>query len=453
MFLLGGFTALLLILLALGLYAGRSLDGLAYGEWSMTQAFLKRAELLDGAARGFAEAGSAVGRYLVEPNETALERHRQMAWRRWTEGSRLIEEYGAIAGDRGELLQQLAGDRERYWTEAEKALRTAGQARQESGPRLHIETLAPLRNELMRTIAELSTADRRWLTSAAAAASTVAEREKLSLWVVLAIACVLSTGVAMFTFKHVVALENLAAEQFDHVVRSAQELRRLSERLVQSQEAERRKIARDLHDDFGQRLASLVFEWATLSEKPEIPAAVRERMNSASERLGGVAKDLQQVSRSLHSVVLERIGLAAAIRADCDALGGRTGIRIDFQAEGVPRHIAPETALALYRVSQEAIQNALKHAGTERLDISLQLSGGELILRVEDFGRGFDAAAQPLASGLGMVSMRERLRMVQGVVSVCSEAGRGTVVEARVPVAAPAVREAGQAETAELQSS
>lgn len=450
-FLIAGFSSLLGILLALGLYAGLTLEGLAHQESAATQAFLKRAELLDAAQRGFSEAGSALGRYLVEPNETALDRHRQVAQRTWAEATRFIQDYGAIAGDREQLLQQSARERERYWTQAEKALKLAGRERAEAGPRLHIESLAPMRNEFMATFAELSAQDRQWLTKAAAAAAGAAEREKHYLWVVMAIACLLSAGVAAFTFRHVVALENIAAEQFDKVARSAQELRRLSERLVQSQEEERRKIARDLHDDFGQRLASLIFEWTTLSEKPEVPAAVKDTVDSAVERLGAVAKDLQRVSHSLHPAVLERIGLAAAIRADCDALRARTSMNIDFQAEGVPRRIAPETALALYRVSQEAIQNALKHARTERLDVSLRLDGTHLILRVQDFGCGFDAAPQASEGGLGMVSIRERLRMVQGGFSVSSKPGQGTVVEARVPLAADSTA-AAQHETAEVKS-
>ncbi len=451
-FLLAGFVSLQVILLALGLYAGRSLDGLATGEWKATQSYLQRAALLYGAHRAFTEAGSAVGRYLVEPNETALDRHRQVAQRKWAEATRLIEDYAAAGGGRADLLQESARERERYWTQAERALRMAGRDRAESGPRLHIESLAPMRSDLLATLDDLGALDRQWLTQAAAAAAADAEREKRYLWIAMAAACLLSAAVAAFTFRHVVALENIAEDQFEKVARSAQELRRLSERLVQSQEEERRKIARDLHDDFGQRLAGLIFEWTALSEKPEFPAAAKDRVSTAVERLGAVAKDLQRVSHSLHPAVLERIGLAAAIRADCDALRGRSSMQIGFQAEGVPRRIAPETALALYRVSQEAIQNALKHARSERLDVSLRLDGTDLILRVQDFGCGFESEAQGSGAGLGMVSIRERLRMVQGSFSVSSQPGQGTVVEARVPLAAEPAAAAGPHESAEVKS-
>lgn len=432
--LLGGLAALLGILVALGIYMRGSLDDLTHRESAATTAFLRRAEQLQGAQKQFTEASSSVGRYLVEPNETALERHRQGAQRAWVEGTRYIRAYATIAPNRADVLQEFDRQLERYWAAADKALRQVGTTRLETGPRLQIGELLPMRNELLATLAEMAGLDRHELMEAAAFTAAATERERFRLWIALGVASLLSMVVAGFTFGHLMALENLTAQQFEAAVKSADELSRLSERLVQSQESERRKIARDLHDDFGQRLASLVFEWTAMSEKPDVPSALRDGMNATGERLRTIAKDLQLVSRSLHSAVLEKIGLAAAIKTDCDMLRERTQLDVAFQAEGVPRRLPPEVALALYRVSQEGIQNALKHARTERLDVFLARDGSELILRVRDFGCGFDLNGESAAGGLGMVSMRERVRMVGGNYRVSTELGQGTVLEARVPI-------------------
>jgi signal transduction histidine kinase len=226
----------------------------------------------------------------------------------------------------------------------------------------------------------------------------------------------------------------MLADQYRDAKESARELERLSERLVSSHEDERRRIARDLHDDYGQRIASLIFELSGAAERSASPPVLKRAMRSMGERLGDLAKDLQQVSRSLHSAVLEKVGLEAAVRSDCDSLSARTSLSVNFRADGVPRKLPEQVALALYRVFQEAAQNALKHSQTDRLDVSIAVEESELALRVRDFGRGLEPKSEDSHDGLGLLSMRERLRMVGGVLTVRSEAGRGTEVEARAPL-------------------
>ena len=153
------------------------------------------------------------------------------------------------------------------------------------------------------------------------------------------------------------------------------------------------------------------------------------------ERLGNVAKDMQQLSRSLHSAVLDKIGLEAAIRADCNSLRQRIAWDIDFQSVDVPRRLPEPLNLATYRVFQEALQNTLEHSQTSRLAVVLTVDDGDLILRVKDYGHGFDAEAANQAGSLGLISMRERMRMVGGAFVIHSEIGqKGTQIEARVPI-------------------
>ena len=157
-------------------------------------------------------------------------------------------------------------------------------------------------------------------------------------------------------------------------------------------------------------------------------------MQKMEERLGNVAKDLQQLSRSLHSAVLDKIGLEAAIRSDCNALRQRTAWEIDFQSVDVPKRLPEPLSLAAYRVFQEALQNALKHSHTSRLGVSLHVEGRDLVLRVEDHGLGFNTESTNQTGSLGLLSMRERLRMIGGAFRIYSEIGKGTQVEARLPI-------------------
>ena len=147
-----------------------------------------------------------------------------------------------------------------------------------------------------------------------------------------------------------------------------------------------------------------------------------------------LCRNIQNLSRGLHSAVLDKIGLEAAIRSDCTSIAGRTHLEVNFQAIGIPRRLPEEIALSVYRVYQEAAQNALKHSHTERLDVTLALENTDLVLRVKDYGIGFEASLSMGQSSLGLVSMRERLRMVGGALKVRTTAPDGTEIEARVPV-------------------
>jgi signal transduction histidine kinase len=132
--------------------------------------------------------------------------------------------------------------------------------------------------------------------------------------------------------------------------------------------------------------------------------------------------------------VLDKIGLEAAIRADCNSLRQRIAWDIDFQSVDVPKRLPEPLSLAAYRVFQEALQNTLKHSKTSRLAVALTVDGRDLVLRVKDYGQGFDAESANQAGSLGLVSMRERMRMVGGAFVIYSEIGKGTQIEARAPV-------------------
>jgi signal transduction histidine kinase len=217
-------------------------------------------------------------------------------------------------------------------------------------------------------------------------------------------------------------------------VKAGIELERLSRRLLTLQEDERRRIAGELHDDYGQRMASLLFELAAAAERADATPDLRRAIQNAGEHLGNVAKDLQQLSRSLHSAVLDKIGLEAAIRSDCTSLRQRIAWEVDFESVGVPKRLPEPLSLAAYRVFQEALQNALKHSQTSRLRVSLAVEGPDLVLWVKDYGLGFDTESGDRPGGLGLLSMRERLRMVGGALAIHSKVGKGTQVEARLPM-------------------
>ena len=225
----------------------------------------------------------------------------------------------------------------------------------------------------------------------------------------------------------------------DGLKKSQRELRQLTGRLMRAQEMERRRIARELHDDLSQSLALLSVDMELLGQRPpEAADGLRGRMQELSGRVKQLASTVHDLSRQLHPSKLEQLGLAAAVRGLCKELGGGHALPIEFTAGDSPGPLSEDADLCLYRIAQEALHNIIKHSGARRTTV--ELSGGKdaVELHIVDDGAGFDARLADGKGGLGLVSMRERLRLVGGTIAIDSRLGAGTRIDVRVPLGAAA---------------
>ncbi len=215
------------------------------------------------------------------------------------------------------------------------------------------------------------------------------------------------------------------------------DLTRLGGGLLKVQEAEWARIARELHDDISQQLAVVALELDALERGPPDSASQRRAQVSAlAQRVRSVAADLQRVTRALHPARLEHLGLVPAVRA----LGRdmeHHGVRIDVSETEWPGTLPSAVALSLYRVAQEALHNSTKHSGTDAISVAFRGEDNSLTLTISDAGVGFEPQSASALHGLGMVSMRQRLRTIGGSLSVYSAPGRGTQVQARLPRPVP----------------
>jgi PAS domain S-box-containing protein len=210
----------------------------------------------------------------------------------------------------------------------------------------------------------------------------------------------------------------------------------VSRRLIEAQEQERTRIARDLHDDFGQRLALLTIELELLQQySPDLPAEVRCRIGDLRKQTSKIATDIQSLSHRLHSSKLEYVGLAAALRGFCQEFGEQQKVGIDFTTRDLPTLLLPDISLGLFRVLQEALHNAAKHSGVRHFEVRLWGTSDEIHLTVSDFGTGFDPEVAKKSRGLGLISMEERLKLLDGTFSIESQPKGGTRVHACVPLA------------------
>jgi signal transduction histidine kinase len=200
--------------------------------------------------------------------------------------------------------------------------------------------------------------------------------------------------------------------------------------LIESQEQERTRIGRELHDDINQRLAMLGMELEQLQDNPsELKSRVQELRKQTTE----LSNDVQALSHDLHSSKLEYLGVVAGMKSWCKDFAERQKLEIDFRSE-VSSPLTRELGISLFRVLQEALQNAVKHSGTKRFVVQLREDPSEIHMIVSDSGKGFDVEAAFQGRGLGLTSMRERIRLVNGTIAIESKLMSGTTIQVHVPL-------------------
>ena len=207
----------------------------------------------------------------------------------------------------------------------------------------------------------------------------------------------------------------------------------LSGRLINAQEQERARLARELHDDFCQRVALVCLEMDSLAHVTDNPLACK-RLSELKEVVQAMGEDLHALSHRLHSSKLEILGLAASVRSFCAEYAERERILVHFSHEHLPTSIPPDTAQALYRIVQEALRNVTKHSHALSAQVTLTANPEGISLAVTDNGVGFEPSSNLLADGIGLQSMKERAHMVGGSLEVKSCPMQGTQIAVTVPL-------------------
>jgi PAS domain S-box-containing protein len=218
--------------------------------------------------------------------------------------------------------------------------------------------------------------------------------------------------------------ESRAALEVGH-----QEIQQLAGRLITAHEDERGRLARELHDDLTQRLARLAIDAGRMESAANAP----EGMRALREDLVRLSEDVHALSYRLHPSVLDDLGLVEALKAECDRVARHGELRVDVEASGVPPALPAEASLCLFRVAQEALSNAARHAHASTVTVLLSPRASGLQLAVTDDGSGFDTTRGRDRASLGLASMRERVRLLSGDLDIRSAPGRGTIVVAWVP--------------------
>jgi signal transduction histidine kinase/ABC-type uncharacterized transport system substrate-binding protein len=208
----------------------------------------------------------------------------------------------------------------------------------------------------------------------------------------------------------------------------------LARKLLTAQEDERRRLAREMHDDITQRLAAAAIACGQLQQDASLTQRSRSEVADLSESLIKISKDVHQFSRRLHPSILEELGLLDAIRYECNTVKAQSGISLTMRYGKLPDELPKELQLCLYRVAQESLRNMAKHSGATEGEIVLSADAESIRLQVKDNGVGLTATRDRGQPGLGLVAMQERVHLVGGSLVITSDAGTGTCIDVRLPL-------------------
>jgi signal transduction histidine kinase len=205
--------------------------------------------------------------------------------------------------------------------------------------------------------------------------------------------------------------------------------------VIEAEERERNRIARDLHEDVGQRLALLAIAIEQLKNDFPHPAVeVLDRLDAVWRKTLEILTDVKASAHELYSPRLEYLSIAAVMKTFCEEFGERKRVEINFRSHGFPHPVQPDVSICLFRVLQEALRNGVMHSGVQKFSVQLWGESDEIHLRVSDSGVGFDLRAARTDRSLGLIRIEQRVKLVEGTFSIDSQPEKGTTVHVSVPL-------------------
>jgi signal transduction histidine kinase len=245
-----------------------------------------------------------------------------------------------------------------------------------------------------------------------------------------------------FTAQHLRLAEALVGQAavvvqnawlFEQVRAASERLQTLSQRLVEIQETERRYIARELHDEVGQALTSLMLRLRLLEREADQPAHVRAAVDEMKRMTDAVSENLHRLAVNLRPASLDHLGLVPALQQHLDMVHDQHGIDAQLETVNLNLRLPPDAETAIYRIVQEALTNVVRHSQATHVDVLLEQRGAELVVIIEDNGIGFDPAEAMESGRIGLFGMRERAEMLGGRLLLETSPRTGTTVLLEVP--------------------
>lgn len=428
-----GFGGLITIIIAGGFYSLRTTRQLQKRSEELRAGFLSRERLLEDVRSDLFESGSVIRDYvLAGSDETATASFRSdlLAIRNEVD-SRLRTYSKLVRPAERDAFRKLTDESATYWAELDPALEWTAQQRKNQGNSFLRGTVLPRRTMLLAIAREISQVNEQVLHDEEAAIGDAFSRTETRLRLVSIVGSTIGIALALITILYTLHLENISERRYEQSVRIRGELKELSARLVDSQESERRAISRELHDEVGQSLSSLLMEIDSLAavndaQDTPVPQALQKLRNLTQGTLHAV----RDMSLLLRPSMLDDLGLIPALEWQAREVFRRTGISVNVVENNVSDSLADEYKTCIYRIVQEALNNASKHARATKVDVVVRQEPGQIELTIQDNGTGFDAKR---VRGLGLMGISERVVRLHGQLDIESHQG-GTLLRIELPL-------------------
>lgn len=420
-------------MLFLGFYSAGALDRVRIADSESSRVYLLRHDRLEAVRTAAYLASSRVRDYLVDPDPDAYQVHRQQAREQWRRMRLEFDQYREVAPpDRVRLIGALLVSLDAYWDSAARSFELSDAERRRRGYDLLTGELGPGRERFLAALDALRNEDLSELRDAIAETAGFLDNLQTRLSLVIAFSLLLGVVLAAFSWRYVARLEGEVATRLEESIEGAAKLEQLSHRLLSVQEEERRKLARELHDEVGQCLGAMLVDLGQArSTVAADPAKTETRLRSATELAERTLRSVRDISLLLRPSMLDDLGLIPALHWQARETSRRTGVNVTFDADAEELEVPDELRTAVYRVVQEALQNAVRHAEARRVQIGLASGGGRLRILVKDDGKGFEPE---VIRGIGILGMQERITQFGGVLRINSTPGKGTVLTVDVPL-------------------
>ena len=433
-----GFGGLLVCIVGAAVGTVLALDRVRRDETETRKAFLERTAALDQIRAKIYLSGTYVRDFLLSPDArgAAAESSRLAGLERETHEA--LDAYArALEPEEKEAFAALRREIDAYWQVADKTLEWTPEQRMRLRYSFFYDELIPRRTAMLQIADQVAGVHEKGLERAEDRLTALADGLRRRLTVTFGITFAGGALLALLTIGYTLRLERELERRLEENARARADLEELSAQLVRTQENERRTLARELHDGVGQSLSAILME-AHTAESADDPGEIAERLRSIRAVAEKTVNEVRDLALLLRPSMLDDFGLVPALTWHCREMSKRTGLKIVVKAEEEADDLPDDHKTCIYRLVQEAVNNAARHASARTVEVAVERGEESVLLRVQDDGGGFDTR---FVRGLGLLGMEERVRRLGGTFAIDSRPGRGTVVRAELPVAALARKE------------
>jgi signal transduction histidine kinase len=430
-----GFGILIALIAALAIGAIRKADAL-YQEMQVAQDSYLRAEAFRrGIATDTYLADILLRDYLLDPSPENAPRHRdELIAARQSLQSRMAELSALLRESDNPALTMLKPEVEAYWTSLDPVLEWNAEEKTNRSWVFLARNVLPRREAVVNLAKELLTVNNENLEKERQRLQTSQAGLRTFLLQMMGIALGLGTLVALLTMHRVGILEKRHDTQRKEIEESQNNLRRLSQRLVQAQEGERKVLSRELHDEVGQMMTALGIELGNLGSLHEMDgAAFRARMEDAKRLNTDAMRAIRDLAMGLRPSMLDDLGLEAALEWQGREFSRRTGVPANVEVSGALDYLSDAQRTCIYRVVQEALTNCARHANASNVGVSVSSRKDGIVVLIRDDGDGFNLQSHA-RRGLGLLGIQERVQALEGAVEISSKPKAGTTIRVQIPV-------------------